>query len=62
MERDFKKALDDNNNILDLYLIYHNVLKLGLLSFSNLKEASIGAHIENGGELCIIMEELYLLG
>lgn len=49
VERDFKKALDDNNNILDLYLIYHNVLKLGLLSFSNLKEASIGAHIENEG-------------
>lgn len=48
IERDFKKALDDNNNILDLYLIYQNVLKLGLLAFTNLKEASIGAQINEG--------------
>ena len=48
VERDFKKALDDNNNILDLYLIYHNILKLGLLSFTNLYETSIGVHINNG--------------
>lgn len=48
VERDFKKALDDNNNILDLYLIYQNVLKLGLLAFTNLKEASIGAQINEG--------------
>ena len=48
IERDFKKALDENNNILDLYLIYQNVLKLGLLAFTNLKEASIGAQINEG--------------
>lgn len=48
VERDFKKALDDNNNILDLYLIYHNILKLGLLSFTNLSETSIGACIDKG--------------
>ena len=48
VERDFKKALDENNNILDLYLIYQNVLKLGLLAFTNLKEASIGAQINEG--------------
>ena len=48
VERDFKKALDDNNNILDLYLLYQNVIKLGLLSFTNLSEISIGAKIDNG--------------
>lgn len=48
VERDFKKALDDNNNILDLYLIYHNILKLGLLSFTNLVETSIGVSINKG--------------
>ena len=48
IERDFKKALDENNNILDLYLIYQNILKLGLLAFTNLKEASIGAQINEG--------------
>ena len=49
VERDFKKALDKNNNILDLYLIYENILKLGLLSFTNLAETSIGVGM-NGGE------------
>lgn len=48
VERDFKKALDENNNILDLYLIYQNLVKLGLLSFTELSETSIGAHINNG--------------
>ena len=49
VERDFAKALDDNNNIVDLYLFYKNFLKLGLLSFTNLTETSIGVNI-NGGE------------
>ncbi len=49
VERDFAKALDDNNNIVDLYLFYKNFLKLGLLSFTNLTETSIGINI-NGGE------------
>ncbi len=48
VERDFKKALDDNNNILDLYLIYHNLLKLGLLSFTYLTETSIGTYVKSG--------------
>lgn len=49
VERDLAKALDDNNNIVDLYLFYKNVLKLGLLSFTKLTETSIGT-VVSGGE------------
>lgn len=48
VERDFSKALDHNNNILDLYLIYGTVLELGLLSFDSMNEKSVGISINNG--------------
>lgn len=50
VERDYAKALDEHNNILDLYLIYGSILELGLLSFKNMNESSIGVYLENGGE------------
>lgn len=48
VERDFSKALDHNNNILDLYLIYSGILELGLLSFDSMNEKSVGVSINNG--------------
>lgn len=48
VERDFSKALDHNNNILDLYLIYSGILELGLLSFDSMNEKSVGVSITNG--------------
>ena len=48
VERDFNKALDEHNNILDLYLIYGSVLELGLLSFEQMNEKSVGVSISNG--------------
>ena len=48
IERDLAKALDDNNNIVDLYLFYKNLIKLGLLSFTELTETSIGVSMDKG--------------
>ena len=48
VERDFSKALDEHNNILDLYLIYGSVLELGLLSFDQMNEKSVGVSVNNG--------------
>ena len=50
VERDYAKALDLHNNILDLYLIYGSILELGLLSFKNMNERSVGVYLENGSE------------
>ena len=48
VERDFTKALDDYNNILDLYLIYKEILGLGLLAFNRMDEKSVGVSVTNG--------------
>ena len=48
VERDFTKALDGYNNILDLYLIYKEILGLGLLAFNRMDEKSVGIGITNG--------------
>lgn len=48
VERDFTKALDGYNNILDLYLIYKEILGLGLLAFNRMDEKSVGVSVTNG--------------
>lgn len=50
VERDFNKAIDRHNNILDINLIYggDELLGLGLLSFKNMNEKSVGVYTENG--------------
>lgn len=48
VERDFTKALDAYNNILDLYLIYKEILGLGLLAFNRMDEKSVGVSVTNG--------------
>lgn len=48
VERNFSYGKNANGDILRLELIYNNVLSLGLLSFKNYNEKSIGVSIDGG--------------